>query len=109
MPLETITEKAVKQTIEKLETHECQQAILYHGECGETATYRVRKGTLTVYFCDAHAERFLRGSDLLSSVKCSKCGEPCKPGYLYNSNSGWSFCRVACQTVYERANERAYR
>lgn len=102
-------EKSMTQTVEKLEHFTCRQTVFYDGECGEIAEYRVRLGSLAVTFCAFHADKYVRGAELLKEVKCARCSQLCKPGYIYRRDISRSFCGEDCQREFEEANGISYR
>lgn len=98
------TENVVPQKVEKLELHTCQQATRYQGICGDVAEYRVSVPKLSVVLCAPHAKPYLSGESRLQAVKCSNCGEVCKPGFILEGGIG-TFCTQTCRDFYHAPSD----
>lgn len=93
--------------IEAIKVYRCQQDR-GTGPCEDIAQHRVTIPGLSVTFCEAHAQPYIKGTDILEAVVCTYCGGTCKPGYVRHDYAR-PFCNEVCEEGYRhRQSARQY-
>lgn len=92
--------------IEAIKVYRCQQEVRGDGPCDEVAEHRVTIPGLSITLCEAHAQSYIKGVNVLEAVRCSQCATTCKPGYIYDREYGLPFCNEWCAEGYRNREPR---